>query len=60
VLLESVAVQAKACLNTDEVYLFTRHVGLYERYGWDYVGPIETFQPDSPVERLYRLKLDKR
>lgn len=41
----------------NELYLYTAHVGLYERFGWRFVETVQTFRPDSPTERLYRLDL---
>lgn len=38
-----------------ELYLYTHHVGLYEKFGWQFVEDVNTYKPDSPVERLYRL-----
>lgn len=46
-------------LNLDELYLYTKHVGLYEKYGWEFVEEVQTFREDSPVERLYRLKINE-
>ena len=40
-----------------ELYLYTTHAGLYEKFGWTYVGEVDTFRADSPRERLYRLAL---
>ncbi len=40
-----------------ELYLYTAHVGLYEPFGWICLGEVETFRPDSPRERLYKLTL---
>ena len=39
----------------DELYLYTSHVGLYEKYGWEFVEEVNTFKENSPMERLYRL-----
>lgn len=40
-----------------ELYLYTKHVGLYEKFGWEFVEEVRTFRDDSPVERLYRLSV---
>jgi predicted acetyltransferase len=32
-------------------------MGLYEKFGWTYVGEVDTFRADSPQERLYKLEL---
>lgn len=55
-LLESVPVHAKA-LGLRELYLYTKHIGLYEKFGWDFVEFVNTFDETSPQERLYRLSL---
>jgi GNAT superfamily N-acetyltransferase len=43
--------------NLQELYLYTKHVGLYEKFGWEFVEEVQTFREDSPIERLYRLKI---
>ena len=55
-LLETVPENARAAGLT-ELYLYTTHAGLYEKFGWTYVGEVDTFRADSPRERLYRLAL---
>lgn len=40
-----------------ELYLYTGHVGLYEKYGWKFMGEEKTFKADSPTVRLYFLNL---
>ena len=40
-----------------ELFLYTKHKGLYEKFGWDFVEEVKTFKDDSPIERLYRLKI---
>lgn len=41
----------------DLLYLYTSHKDLYEKYGWKYIGPINTYRKESPVEKLYFLKI---
>ena len=55
-LLETVPENARAAGLT-ELYLYTIHMGLYEKFGWTYVGEVDTFRADSPQERLYKLEL---
>lgn len=43
--------------NLKELYLYTQHEGLYEKFGWAFVEEIKTFRENSPVERLYRLEI---
>ena len=40
-----------------ELFLYTKHKGLYEKFGWEFVEEVKTFKDDSPIERLYRLKI---
>lgn len=47
----------KAGLN--EIYLYTKHNGLYEKFGWEFIEYVKTFREDSPIERLYKLDLKK-
>ena len=37
-----------------ELYLFTTHEGLYEKFGWDFIQEIDTFL-EPRTQRLYRL-----
>ncbi len=55
-LLETVPENARKAGLT-ELYLYTNHAGLYEKFGWIYAGEVETFRPERPTERLYRLSL---
>lgn len=42
--------------NLTRLYLYTTHVGLYEKYGWKFIGNIETHL-DPHIQRLYVLEL---
>ena len=53
-MLESAATQACG-LGLKQLYLFTTHEGLYEKFGWQFVEAVETFLPDAPLQRLYRI-----
>lgn len=43
--------------NIKELFLYTKHIGLYEKFGWQFVEEVKTFRDDSPIERLYRLEI---
>lgn len=45
---------AKAGLK--ELYLFTTHNGLYEKFGWTFVQEIDTFL-EPRMQRLYKIEL---
>lgn len=45
--------------NLTELYLHTRHIGLYEKFGWVFIEEVKTFKKDSPYERLYRLEINE-
>ena len=40
-----------------ELYLYTTHAGLYEKFGWTFLEEVDTFRPERPKERLYHLAL---
>ncbi len=42
-----------------ELFLYTKHEGLYEKYGWRFVSEIATFTNDQHMQRLYRLDLSE-
>lgn len=43
--------------NLKELYLYTKHIGLYEKFGWKFIEEVKTFKNDSPLERLYKLEI---
>ena len=55
-LMLTVAENAKAA-GCEELYLYTSHVGLYEKFGWEFVEYVKTFNEKSPMERLYKLEI---
>lgn len=55
-MMESVPMAAKQA-GLSDLYLYTHHVGLYEKFGWEFAELVPTFHADSPMERLYRLQL---
>lgn len=55
-LMETVKEKAKDA-GIDELYLYTSHVGLYEKFGWEFVEYVDTFKPNAEKERLYKLKI---
>ncbi|MBE6688886.1 MAG: GNAT family N-acetyltransferase [Ruminococcaceae bacterium] len=40
-----------------ELFLYTSHVGLYEKFGWEFVEEVRTFDEKSPFDRLYKLEI---
>lgn len=44
-------------VNLTELYLYTKHIGLYEKLDWEFVEEVNNFKSDSPIERLYRLDI---
>ena len=40
-----------------KVYLYTIHIGLYEKYGFKFISEIEMLELDNPVQRLYKLEI---
>lgn len=57
VLLESIKSNAKQYLDFDEIFLFTKHIGLYENYSWEFVSEIDTCLKGERIQRLYKLNL---
>lgn len=56
-LLENVKDTAQKSINFEEIFLYTEHKGLYEKFDWTYVCDIDTYNKNSRIERLYKLKL---
>lgn len=55
-LMNTVVENAKKA-NLTELYLYTKHIGLYEKFGWKFIEEVKTFKKDSKIERLYKLKI---
>ncbi len=58
ILLEKVKQIAKSSTNFDELYLFTKHKGLYEKFGWNYVSELDTHIKSPRIQRLYKLDIN--
>ena len=56
-MMETVHDNAKA-LGIKELYIFTKHCGLYEKYGWVFVDSIDTYSKYPRIQRLYKLNID--
>lgn len=57
ILIENATKKAQEIIKDDEIFLFTEHVGLYEKFGWKYLCDINTFNEVFGTERLYKLKI---
>ena len=56
-LLESVFDNAKENIDFDELFLYTKYIGLYEKFGWNFIDEVDTFKKEQRIERLYKLDL---
>ena len=56
-LLGSVFDNAKENIDFDEIFLYTKHIGLYEKFGWNFIEEVDTFKKEQRIERLYKLDL---
>lgn len=56
VLMETVREKARDA-GIETLYLYTSHVGLYEKFGWEFYEEVKTFNEESPTERLYKLDI---
>ena len=56
-MLSSVRDHARRLSGFPQLYLYTAHQGLYEKYGWSFAGEIDTHLPQRRIQRLYRLSL---
>lgn len=57
ILLKSIKDIASKTTDFSTLFLYTRHVGLYEKFGWEFVSEIDTYMEESRIERLYKLNL---
>ena len=56
ILMETVLENAKKT-GIETLYLYTSHVGLYEKFGWEFLEFVDTFETGAEKERLYRLAI---
>lgn len=56
-LMESVKENARNNINSNELWLYTKHIDLYEKFGWKYVSDIDTYNKEQKIQRLYKLEL---
>lgn len=56
-MLESIKSIAQKNTDFEELFLYTKHVGLYEKFGWEFISKIDTYKGESRIERLYKLNL---
>lgn len=50
------AIRTAKEINLTKLYLYTTHIGLYEKYGWQFVENIETYLVPH-IQRLYKYEL---
>ena len=46
-------------LSCNEIYLYTHHEGLYEKYGWELLSEENIYNINSKQQKLYKLKIRK-
>lgn len=54
-MLESIKNIAQKNTDFEELFLYTKHIGLYEKFGWEFISEIDTYKEESRIERLYKL-----
>lgn len=59
-LMQSIYFNAKHHLGFHELFLFTKHIGFYEKFGWEFISEIDTYLETCRVQRLYRLNLNDK
>ena len=55
ILIQKVNEVAKTTLEFKELYLYTKHIGLYEKFGWNYISELDTYTKQPRIQRLYKL-----
>lgn len=59
ILIDNATKVAHNVIKFNELFLYTKHIGLYEKFGWKYIGDIDTFKDEFRIERLYKLDINK-
>ena len=57
VLLETVKDNALNNTPFKTYYGYTKHISLYEKFGWVYQKDLDTYKEDARIQRLYKLDL---
>ena len=57
ILLKKISEIARTSVDFDELYLFTKHIGLYEKFGWEYISELDTHIENPRFQRLYKLDI---
>lgn len=57
ILLESAIENTKNIIGFNEIFLFTKHIGLYEKFGFEFVELIDTYNETDRIQRLYKLRI---
>lgn len=57
ILLESAIENTKNIVGFNEIFLFTKHIGLYEKFGFEFVELIDTYNEKNRIQRLYKLRI---
>jgi len=57
ILIQKVNEVAKTTLEFKELYLYTKHIGLYEKFGWNYISELDTYTKQPRIQRLYKLDI---
>lgn len=58
-MMESVTENAIKNTKFDELWLYTKHINLYEKFNWKYIDNIDTCMKEDRIQRLYKLDLIK-
>ena len=56
-LLEQVKDTAQKDISFNELFLYTKHNGLYEKFGFEFVQDFDTFSKEPRIQRLYKMNL---
>lgn len=56
-MLNSVKDNARKKLSFNELFLYTKHIDFYEKFGWKFVSDFDTFKKNPRIQRLYKLRL---
>ena len=57
ILIQSIKYMVKENNNFNEIFLYTKYEGLYEKYEWKFIEYINTFNYEQQKVRLYKLIL---
>lgn len=57
ILLMNIKEKIKEKVPFNRIFLYTKYIGFYEKFGWKFISEIDTYKEMPRIQRLYQLDL---